>query len=265
MTAVTVAAGTRWGAFVSLAGATLAASGTGLAQNLAGLMPAAMRAVREWFPARLRPLAIGLFLAPGPLVYAVASPALAAAVLCLLLRPARQSREPSRGVSGEAKASAAMLWLGPWLAAPVAWVLTSLLPEYAAWMEFPQAARLFAVAGACGAVLAGAIAWAMMSRGVGAARTRAVLLTVCGAIPPLVVFCNWTLLRPLLPIAVCGMAYPGWCALMYSAVADSLPARGAVIGAGVVDPLKVGATAATALLVVALLAWLARSEPQAGG
>jgi len=33
----------------------------------------------------------------------------------------------------------------------------------------------------------------------------------------------------------------------------------------VVDPLKVGATAATALLVVALLAWLARSEPQAGG
>jgi hypothetical protein len=150
----------------------------------------------------------------------------------------------------------------------------------------------------CGAILAGGIAWAMMSGGVSASRTRAVLLTVCGAmlflgaVLPLAILPAYGSMWPILLVgAVCTMAYMGWETLLYSAIADALPARGVAIGAAIgvlaaslggwlvslaagrllsngADQLllpEVAATAAIALLVVALLAWLVRQEPETAG
>jgi MFS family permease len=336
MTIVTALGGTRWGAFVSLAGASLAASACGLAQNvtglivarallgvfMAGLLPAAIQAAREWCPSRMRPFAIGLALATGQVVAAGAPrleawlllatgwrtvllltglPSAAAAALCIFLWPARTPREPWRGVTGAGIASAAMLAAGLLLTAPVMWFLNNWLPLYAnrrlamglslPWMG--MASTVFAAAGACGAVVAGACAWGMMSGGVSARRTRAALLTVCGAALPLVALAGYIYGWPLalLLMAVCSVAYQGWSTLLYSAVADTLPARGVAVGAamgalmasvsGMLVPLAwgrlstaggdqaislgVAGSAACALLVVALLAWLVRQEPETAG
>ena len=336
ITIITALGGTRWGVFVSLAGATLAASATGLVRNLAGLiiarallgvfvaglLPAAVQAVREWFPSRMRPFAIGLVLASGQLLAAVApplfgwllgagrmawrtplllsgAPTAIAAVLCIVLWPARTPREPSRGVSGAAIASAVMLAVGLMLTAPAGFFLSTWLPYHAnrTWGIGFAGARMANVvspaAGMCGALAAGAIAWAMMSKSAGASRTRAVLLTVCGAMLPLVALAGFISRWPfvLLLIGVGSLAYAGWSTLLYSAVAETLPARGVAIGAaigalmaslsGMLVPvawgrlvsaegdqqfsLGVAATAALALLVVALLAWLVRQEPETAG
>jgi MFS family permease len=313
ITAVTALAGTRWGALVSLAGVTLAACASGLAPNfigliaaralmgvfVAGLLPAGIQAIREWFPSRMRPLAIGLFLASGQLASAVAQPlhallpygmgwrvpifaaggaAAIAAILCFLLWPADTPREPSRRVSGGAIASAVMLAMGLLLTTPVVWLLSV--------TSVRMAGTINLAAGACGAMGAGALAWAMISGGVGASRTRAVLLTVCGVVP-LVVIAVGTRPLPLVLVAVCSVAYLGWTALLYAAVADTLPARGVAIGAAIGAlvaslsqsltfaagrllssegaPLVVAASATLALVVVALLAWLVRQEPETAG
>ncbi len=329
MTAVTVAAGTRWGAFVSLAGTALAASGAGVVQNLAGLiavrlllgffvaglLPAAIQTVREYFPARIRPFAIGLYLASGQVAYALASPlhlwgirsmgwrtaflvtgippAIAAA-LCLVLWPAKAPREPSRGVSSAAIASAGMLAVGLFLTAPATWFISAWFASFAnrnpasAPHVLGMASAVPLAAGACGAILAGAIAWGMMSSGMSAWRTRAILLTVW--MPPLLARAatptQWPL--ALVLIAVCSAACQGWYTLLHSAAADTLPARGVAIGAAIGALLSsVGAMLASevwgrtvgqagnmvlpgaaiaaglAVLVVALLAWLARPEPEA--
>ena len=119
------------------------------------------------------------------------------------------------------------------------------------------------------------------------------LLTVCGAMLPLVALAGFISRWPfvLLLIGVGSLAYAGWSTLLYSAVAETLPARGVAIGAaigalmaslsGMLVPvawgrlvsaegdqlfsLGVAATAALALLVVALLAWLVRQEPETAG
>jgi MFS family permease len=336
ITIITALGGTRWGVFVSLAGATLAASATGLVQNLAGLiivrallgvfvaglLPAAVQAAREWFPSRIRPFAIGLVLASGQLVAAVAPPLFGwllgagrmgwrtplllsgvptaiAAALCIMLWPARTPREPSRWVSGAAIASAVMLAVGLMLTAPAGFFLSTWLPYHAnrTWGIGFAGARMASVvspaAGMCGALAAGAIAWAMMSKGAGASRTRAVLLTVCGAMLPLVAIAGFISRWPfvLLLMGVGSLAYAGWSTLLYSAVAETLPARGVAIGAAIgalmaslsamlvpmawgrlvaaegdqLFSLGVAATAALALLVVALLAWLVRQEPETAG
>jgi len=333
MTMVTAFAGTRWCVFVALVGASLAASAGGLAHSLtgliiarallgffvAGLLPAAVQAIREWLPSPTRPFAIGLVLASGQLV-SVATPPLSvfflrvagwhtllllsglpavlAAALCIFLWPARTPRESSRGVSGAAIASAGMLVLGLLLTAPVIWALNTWLPRLAAQRfhtgaGMGMAGAVFPVAGACGAVVAGAVAWAMMSGGASASRARAVVLTVCGAILPLVALAASVPLWPIVVfvIAMCYMAYLGWCTLLYSAVAETLPAGGVAIGAAIgglmatlagwlvpmasgrllssgADQaylLGVAAAAAIALLVVALLAWLVRQETETAG
>jgi MFS family permease len=332
MTTLTALGGTRWGVLVSLAGATLGACASALAQNfigivaarvltgifVAGLLPAAFQAVREWFPSRMRPFAIGLFLAAGQLVGAVARPILGllphtmgwrvpllvaalpaaiAAALCIFLWPARTPRAPSRGVSGGGITSVVMLAVGLFLTAPVTYYLWASLSAFGGRASGTMAYIGFSAAGACGAIVAGAIAWAMMSGGVGASRTRAVLLTVTGAMLPLgallpvVAFAGGSLVWPLVLMALCTVAYEGWCTLLYSAAADALPARGVAIGAaigalmlgggewlsnmasgrlftgepGTGVALAFAATSALALLVVALLAWLVRQEPEPAG
>lgn len=331
MTMVTVFAGTRWGAFVSLAGAALAASGTGLARNLAGLialrlllgfftaglLPAAIQAVRECFPARVRPFAIGLFLASGQLVFAVAShhnfwsirsigwraafwltgiPLAIAAALCIVVWPAGARREPSRGVSGTAIASTIMLGFGLLLTAPVTVLVSAWFASFAnrtlgaGFGATGMASAVSPVAGACGAILAGAIAWAMMSAGMSAWRTRAVLLTVW--LLPLVMFAGTISEWPyvLLLMAVCSVVYQGWSTVLYSAVADTLPAGGVAIGAAIGALMAsvggmlasqvwgraafqgdrpilpgVAAMSLVAVLAVAILAWLVHQDSEAAG
>jgi len=330
MTVVTALCGTRWGLVVALGGASLAALASGLASGLTGmiiarfllgfftggLLPAAVQSVREWFPSRWRPLAIGLLLASGQaasvlapfLVAHVAQatawrtalmitglPTVIAAVLCIAAWQWLPPREASHGVSAGAVASTGMLALGLLLTAPVYYFMMTWLPMYVrdhlgAGLERLGTASIAAgVAGVCGAILAGTIASVMICAGASPSKARAVLLTLCGAVLPLVVLggsiARWELVIPLL--AVCLAAYQGWSTLLYSAVAETLPARGVAIGAaigalmgslsGLLSPVAFGymiqasgyglvfgvlaAAAAAALLVVALLAWLVRQEP----
>ena len=132
---VTALCGTRWGLAVALAGASLAAVGGGLAPGFAGLviaraflgffagglLPAAIQSLRESFPVRMRPLAIGLFLASSPLVSLLmtplgphitqaigwrpafmitAIPTAIAAVLCWVVWSPTARTVDSRGVTG---------------------------------------------------------------------------------------------------------------------------------------------------------------------
>jgi ACS family hexuronate transporter-like MFS transporter len=330
MTVVTVVCGTRWGLLVAFVGASLAAFASGLASTPAGmiiarsllgfftggLLPAAVQSVREWFPSRQRPLAIGLLLASGQAAAALTPtlapyvaqalawrtvliitglPTVIAAVLCIVVWQSPPPREKSRGVSTAAIASTGMLALGLFLTAPVSYFMMTWLPMYVRQNLGVGLARVgtaglaAGVAGVCGAILAGTIAWAMIRTGISATKTRAVLLTVCGAMLPLVALggnaARWEFV--ILSLVVCSAAYQGWSTLLYSAVADTLPARGVAIvtaiGAlmvslsGMLSPVAFGsmiqtsgydlvfrilaAGAAGALLWVGFLAWFVRQEP----
>jgi hypothetical protein len=99
---VTALCGTRWGLAIALAGASLASVGSGMASGLSemivarallgffagGILPAAIQSLREYFPASLRPLAIGLFLASSPLVALLTSPLARHVTRALAWRPA---------------------------------------------------------------------------------------------------------------------------------------------------------------------------------
>ncbi len=330
MTAGTALYGTRWGLVVAFAGASLAAFASGLTSTLTGiivarsllglftggLLPAAVQSVREWFPAHLRPLAIGLIFASSqvaaaltpPLVVFVNQaiawrtvlmitgiPTLIAAVLCVVTWQSPPPRESSRGVSSGALASVGMLALGLFLAAPIYYFTVTWLPTYLrekpslGFDRVATASVAVMVAGACGALLVGAVAWALMRRGISPSKTRAVLLTACGLMLPLVALVGsadkWELV--ILLLAVSSIGYQGWSTLLYSAVADTLPARGVAIGAalgafmvnlsGTLWPVAFGrmiqtsgydlvfrvlfAAAVVALVGVGLLAWFVRQEP----
>jgi MFS family permease len=327
MTVVTALAGTRWGLLVSLLGATVAGASAGLASGFTGLivarlllgvfsgglLPAAVQAVREWFPSRMRTLAIALVFAAGQLAaflsqvlftettigwrtmtFVSGLPTAIAAILCILLWPARTPREPSRRVSGRAILWAAMLAVGLLLVAPVFQFVTVRLPSFSRQrlgidaVDMKTAAAVPLLASLCGAVLAGALAWAMMSNGGRTARTRAVLLTVSGILLLPVAVTGYISQWPfiLVLMAVCSMAFGAWSTLLYAAVADTLPARGVAIAAAIgglmgtvsgllvstilnhasaagieILPFGMAATAAVALLAVALPAWLIRPEP----
>lgn len=329
MTVITALWGTRWGLVVAFAGASIAALASGLASTqtgmiiaravlgvfTGGLLPAAVQSVREWFPARLRPFAIGLIFATGqaaaaltpPLIafvnqatawrtvlIATGAPTLIAAGLCVAVWQS-PPREKSRSLSKAAFASTGMLALGLFFAAPITYFTLTWLPTYLRdrldlGFDRVGSARVLAmVAGICGALLVGLVAWIMMRGGISPSKARAVLLTACGLLLPPVAFsggiANWEFV--ILLLTVSSMACQGWSTLLYSAVADTLPARSVAIGAaigglmvnlsGTLSPMAfgyviqssgydlvfrgLGATAALALLLVALLAWLVHQEP----
>jgi hypothetical protein len=115
-----------------------------------------------------------------------------------------------------------------------------------------------------------------------------VLLTVSGILLLPVAVTGYISQWPfiLVLMAVCSMAFGAWSTLLYAAVADTLPARGVAIAAAIgglmgtvsgllvstilnhasaagieILPFGMAATAAVALLAVALPAWLIRPEP----
>jgi sugar phosphate permease len=281
-----------------------------------GLLPAAVQSAREWFPSRLRPLVIGAILAAGPAASALVTPLVVflsqamgwrtvliitglptaiAAVLCVVAWPSPPPRETFRGISAAAWASTGMLALGLFFAAPVSYFVMSWLPMYlqAGHNVDLAAARnaitLLPVAGCGGGLLAGVIAWAAAGAGTSSSKVRAAMLTVCGCLLPLVALSafaqNWAIVIVL--AALSAAAYQGWATLLYSAVADTFPARGVAVAAafgalvlglsGIASPIAIGqmisssgyqpvlvmvaASALVALLAVGLLAWRVPQEP----
>jgi MFS family permease len=272
MTVVTALAGTRWGLTIALAGLTLAATGIGLATGFGtmmaaralagffagGLLPAAIQALSESFPARLRPLAIGLLLAASPLVallvlplhsHIVAAgwragalfgvvPTAAAAVLCWVALPPPAPSGRSRGVAGMAVASVVMLGVGLFLTAPLYTLVQSWLPVLLRRSMDTVPTTLPAInlgAGAVGAIVAGLAAWALIRTGARPWKTRAALLTVFGVLLPLAAVGGiYAEGGALVVVSALVMALdPAWAVLLYAAVADALPARGVAIGAAV--------------------------------
>lgn len=329
MTIITALWGTRWSLVVALAGASLAAAGTSLASGAGGLivarvllglfggalLPAAIQSMREYFHSQLRPLVIGLLLALIELAWLIphylgttisqamswrtmyvvsAVPTAIAAVLCGLVWQPRQPSRVSSSVSSVAIVSVVMVGLGVLLVAPFYAFTTSELPYFISRDFGSTQTDLWPIgqgAGAFGAFLAGLLAWVMMRSGVSAWKSRAVLFVVFGALFPLAILGigltrTWTV---IVVLAVVAVAYDGWGTLFYSAVADTLPARGVVIGAAVGELMSglvwtfiftlsfslVGqhgfrfvfgiwaAVAVVGLLSVALLAWLVRPKQAA--
>jgi ACS family hexuronate transporter-like MFS transporter len=279
-----------------------------------GLLPAAVQSARDWFPPRVRPLLIGTVLAAGPALWLLAPPllvfgslhfgwrpvlivtglpTLVAAVLCLAAWPKSPAREPF-GVSTAAVASSGMVALGLLFAAPIYGFAISWLPMY---LQRDRAINVqtlgilgiaMPAAAIGGALLAGVLACALTDSATRAWRVRAVLLTVFGCLLPIMALTgsanNWVIAIGLGSLSV--MAYMGWSVLLYSAVADALPARavaaaaaiGALMGAlgGVASSaalgrlleahgfatllVVMGATAAVGVVGVLLLAWLCAPE-----
>jgi MFS family permease len=328
MTVLTALCGTRWGLVASFVGVSLAACGSGLLPGYGGLLaarfllglftggllPGAVQYIRDWFPSHTRPLMIGVLMAAGPAASLVAPPLLTsgvlhmgwrpvlivtglptliAAVLCLMVWPKPVAREPFLGISTFAFASAGMIALGLLFASPILWVNTSWLGMYLRRQgtSLPEIATFgpaLQIANFCGALLAGAIAWAMMNGTTRPSRVRAVLLTLFGCLLPAVTLGGtqqqWVV---VMASALSAIAYSGWAVLLYSAVADAFPARGVVVGAaigglllligGMVSPMVLsmiadthgygmpfvvaGTAAVVGVAGVLLLAWGVRQEP----
>jgi hypothetical protein len=271
LTVVTGLCGTRWGLVVALTGVSLVAPSWGAASSVGGmiaihailgffaggLLPAAIQSIREYFPAPLRPVAIGLFLATGPLVTLLMKPVqshlagamgwrtiimiaglptAAAAVLCWFLwkPPARSGG----GVSGLGVVSVVMLGVGLLLATPLSTFVQSWLPGIIRRNPNVSLATLSAItwtASLGGAILAGAVAWGMMRAGVRAWKTRAVLVTIVGLIMIVAASLGMGAEGGLLlgVAALTTAAFQALSTVLYAAVADLLPARGVAIGAAI--------------------------------
>lgn len=322
---VTALCGTRWGLVVALAGVSLAAVGSGLASGLAGmiaaramlgffaggLLPAAIQSLREFFPTPLRPLAIGLFLVSDSLAPLLISPllphitgavswrtalmiagvptAIAAALCWVAWRPAARPGG-ARGVSSLAVVSVVMLAVGVMLTAPLFSFAQSFLPFYVRQASGASLTTLSIVnmaAAAGGALVAGVAALVMLRAGSSPWKTRAALLTLFGLILPVAAVWGIYARDQMVVVSALVMgAYQGWSTLLYTAVADTLPARGVGIGAAIgalmaalvmmlSNPLLgkltsdygfgvafgvSAALAAAGLLCVGLLAWLVRPK-----
>jgi hypothetical protein len=238
---------------------------------------------------------VGLRVGWRPLLIATGLPTLIAAALCLAAWPSDPPRKPFRGLSTAALASAGMLSMGLLLAAPIFYFAMTWLPVYLqrrfhhplSAMSLVDGATI--ASGACGTLLAGIIAWASMNAGARAWKARAVLLTVFGCILPLAALSGLSNQRVVvIALAALSMAaYEGWATVLYCAVADTLPARGAAVAAsigalmtalgGMFSPLAigriaetdsygtlflfVGAAAVIGVVGVVLLAWVVRQEP----
>jgi ACS family hexuronate transporter-like MFS transporter len=274
MTLLTFLAGTRWALVAAFTGAALASAASGFVSSLegllvarfllgffsAGILPAAVQSAREWFPAQLRPLVIGLFLASGQLAVFLIPPAAAvlhrviawramlvltglptliAAVLCAVIWKSPPPPEAPRPIPAAAFASPGMLAVGLFLSAPLTLFTLAWLPVYLRdrfHLDLQQLGSVGAatgLAGAFGAALAGIAAWLLMFSEVRPWKARAALLTVSGCLVPLITFAGavrqWQLAVALMALSC--MAYFAWATALYSAVADTLPVRGVALAA----------------------------------
>jgi sugar phosphate permease len=219
--------------------------------------------------------------------------ALAALLLIPLWRPGRRARQPMR-FGNPAVLATVMASAGLFLAAIVPQFLYTWLPRYLntdlhygirAVATASSSLQLTAVAGS---LLVGALAWLLPLFGASPARARATLITACGVLMLPVALGRggasplWLLVVSSLAIA----AYSGWYVLFNAAVTDVVPVRGVAVGAAlaafcgnlgapgasaIVGILSqsgasaelfrlTGLAALVALLVVAPIAWLAKSE-----
>jgi hypothetical protein len=186
-----------------------------------------------------------------------------------------------------------MAALGLLLGAAVQNASTFWLPQYLLRRGMSTLANpvmsAFAITALLGAMLAGLIAWAVVSGGSRPSRVRAILLTVFGCLLPAIALAGLGDRWALVGAFVSQIAYFGWSALLYWAVADTLPARGVVVGAAIgglmlalsgtgASPafawivetqgygvlfLAVGGVAAVGVAGVLLLAWLVREPADA--
>jgi len=328
MTVVTVLCGARRSLAAAFIGVSLASCASGLVPGyggllaarfllgvfMGGLLPGAVQAARDWFPPSLRPLLIGAVLTAGPAVSLGAVPLLTfaaqhlgwqavfmitglptliAAGMCLAWWPTPAAPEPFRGISTPAFASSGMVALGLLFGAPVSYV-TSMAPAYLQRLggnisTIAVTGSAIPLANCFGALLAGVMAWALMSGRTPPSRVRAALLTVFGCLLPVIALggigSQWVV---TMASALAMIGYAGWSALLYSAVADAFPARGVAVGAalgalmasigGMAGPAvfagmiaevsgygavfaAAGATAVVGVAGVLLLAWLVGREP----
>jgi uncharacterized membrane protein YhaH (DUF805 family)/predicted MFS family arabinose efflux permease len=269
MTVVTVVFGPRRGLVISFVGASLAAfipvlafSGEGfLASRVAlgfftgGLLPAMIQAIREWFPSRERPLAIGLLFASSfpvilgglPLFRSLGDALGGKAVLVtaglLTLLPAaacafawrfEQPRERSAALPSGSIVAAAMLAVGLLFTYPIisfAQIWRTVFQDELGIDadQLASSSTAGTIAGAFGGVIVGAVALALMNSGRSSSKTRAMLLTACGGLLALAAIVGaisgWSLV--IVWTVVISMAHQGWSTLLHSAVADALPRRGA--------------------------------------
>lgn len=288
MTVVTALCGSRWGLVVAMVGVSLAAAGSGLVSNLAGLvaqravlglfagglLPAAIQSIREYFPAKLRPLAIGILLASFSILSLLlmlvqsritaavgwqtammltAIPAAIAAALCWFFcqRPVRQGVSP--GVSGFAIVSVVMLAVGFLLVTPLYLFAQSWLPI----LSMRQAGLHSGIwiynsaASSVGALAAGFAAWAMLRAGISGWKTRATLLTLLGLVMPLAILGGTFAIgghAAIVSATIMG-AFQGWSVLLIAAVADALPAQGVCVGAAIGELINVTMMAAASPLI----------------
>jgi predicted MFS family arabinose efflux permease len=277
LTVVTALCGSRWGLAVSLVGVSLAVLVCGMATALpvliagramlgffaGGFFPAAIQCLRECFPRRMRPLAIGLFISSHFLVILLASPFISfltrtvgwrtamsiaavptviAAALCWFFGQRPKPSGGPGGISGVAVASVIMLAAGALLASPLNTFVLSWAPVFLreAGLSLSSISSLSAICmavSAGGAILAGAAAsgWAMMRNGAPPWKTRAVLLTLFGLMLSLaaafgIYIAGWGL------TVVCALiagAFQGFLTLLYAGISDTLPTRGVSVGAAI--------------------------------
>jgi MFS family permease len=267
ITLVTAFAGTRWGLTVGFIGIAVTSVVLGLTGDVtvliiarfamgffaAALLPAAIQAVREWFPVPLRPLAIGLGLASMHIPYSIIIPlmnlldisikrsflaatslgAIIAAILCaFFLKTPRMFETPNRLNAGGV-ISTLMLALGLFFSASIPSFFNTFLPLYLSRqmgmsMERFSKEMIFTWVGSiAGTLLIGAIACILIYTVLRAPKARAALLTVCGCLLTFVIFAGF-IMNPsvfLLLTFLSILGYYGIMTLLYSSVADTLPAQ----------------------------------------
>lgn len=270
MTIPTVAAGPRWGLVVCFAGVSLASFASAASSSVTaltvsrgalgfftgGLLPAMIQAIRESFAPRIRPLLIGLLFTCATLAFAflplaaalegtvgwrglmAASglPTLVLAGLCVFAwRPERPGAGDHRWTAASG-ASIAMLVLGLALTAPLSsfassWAFT-FARDAGGSDQLGSSGIVTSLSRIAGSLLVGLVAFASMGAGTSSRSIRAVLLTVCGIFLALTAvggaLNEWSPFLVFVPAAV--LALEAWGVLLYSAVADCLPARSAAIG-----------------------------------
>jgi sugar phosphate permease len=226
-----------------------------------GLLPAAVQSARDWFPSRVRPLLVGVVLASGQaagllmppvfrlfagqyewrfVVMAGGVPTLIAAAMCLAVWPRPPVRAPFRDIPTPALASTGMLAAGLLFAWPIYGFAATWLPMYVlrggmGTLSMASSFNAIQFAGIAGALLAGGIAWTLMDAEQRIPRMRAILLAIFGCLLLTVAPIGRADQKPLIVIgcALTMLAYNGWSTLLYSGVADTLPAGGVAIGAAI--------------------------------
>lgn len=272
MTLITVFAGSRWGLAIGFGGAAVASFASIGADNFtfllvyrfslgfftAALIPATVQAIREWFPAPLRPLAIGLVLAFSGSVFSSlyiyfirdinwhislalpGIPVFIVAILCAFLAKPPPVRDASPRLNAAAVVSSIMLVLGLFLTTAIfidlgTFLVTYLYETGINLQSSSISSLIIAFGGSLGALFSGVIACVLIYIFRKSSKIRAAVLTVCGLLLPLtglIRYVQGQVTITLLSFFAMAGCF-GIMVLLYAGVADTLPVRGVAIATAI--------------------------------